>query len=101
MAVVSFARSSVTVQADGQNLIKGAVWLIGAERANESNTSVTLTAFNNEVYSHGVIDNAGDLNTDSEFAGTKVFSALYAEGHDAELTVTGNRQGDRRFNPIF
>lgn len=91
MAVVSFARSSVTVQADGQNLIKGAVWLIGAERANESTTSVTLTAFNNEIYSHGVIDNAGDLNTDSEFAGTKVFSALYAEGHDAELTVTGNR----------
>ena len=78
----------------GDNVLAGAVYASGIAVKEEGQkiNNVTLNSKSNNVYSHTVIDNAGDINTKdgeetNKFFGKRFVSALYAEdGANIELT---------------
>ena len=78
----------------GYNNLAGAVYASGIAVKEEGQkiNNVTLNSKSNNVYSHTVIDNAGDINTKegeetNKFFGKRFVSALYAEdGANIELT---------------
>ena len=84
------SQSSISLKAKSLNNISGAVWASGSSSTNQS-TQIALDATVNSIYSHAVIQGAGDLNTEPAFADKTVYSALYAEGNDAEIILTGER----------
>jgi len=85
---------SVTGVIKGDNVLAGAVYASGIAVKEEGQkiNNVTLNSKSNNVYSHTVIDNAGDINTKdgeetNKFFGKRFVSALYAEdGANIELT---------------
>lgn len=84
----------------GDNVLAGAVYASGIAVKEEGQkiNNVTLNSKSNNVYSHTVIDNAGDINTKdgeetNKFFGKRFVSALYAED-GANIELTGENKID-------
>ena len=90
-ALLSQSQSKIELFASSLNLIHGSVLAQGGN-SNTSNTSISLQSNFNEIRSFAVVAGAGDLNTDEEFKDSDVISALYAEGDDAHIKLTGRNQ---------
>lgn len=90
IAIYGTKASSVVLNAGFQNIILGSVSAIGSNSTDS--TLISLSAKQNVVASSATIDGAGDLNVDEKFDGKSIISALYAEGSDADIKLTGRNQ---------
>ena len=91
-AIKALSGSDVFLQTEnGINLLTGSIYAAGSDEtvSNEKKTQVKLDGKYNSVYSAAVISGAGDLDTDKEFAGKDIISALYAEDN-ASITADGD-----------
>lgn len=101
IAIKSGESSAVTLQAGEANYLYGAVYVNDGALTNiaeQDGASVTIggidgVVVDNVVHSNAVIDNAGnlqnDLDPDSNFKGSDVISALYAEGSASSISISG------------
>ena len=97
----TFTGTKVTLSAGETNQLLGGVYASGID------TTVQIVGLTDENGNYGssqynyigsstAIANAGDLNTDSDFAGKEVISSLYAED-GAQISVTGNQNVIRTY----
>ena len=97
----TFTGTKVILSAGETNQLLGGVYASGID------TTVQIVGLTDENGNYGssqynyigsstAIANAGDLNTDSDFAGKEVISSLYAED-GAQISVTGNQNVIRTY----
>lgn len=86
-AISADSGGTVELSSETENNIYGAIL------AKDADSAVSVQGLTNKVSSFGVIPNAGDLNnaTDNKFKDNRVISALYAEGKDAQISLTGEQ----------
>ena len=93
--VYAVSGSTVSLEAGNQNTLYGALYANGTT-TDEALTSVNLNGNSNVVQSAAVISNAGNLDSDADFAGKEVISSLYAED-GAQISVSGNQNVIRTY----
>ena len=96
-AILSSSQASIELSSTSVNNIRGAVEVLG-NSSTTAETSVSLAGDINRIRSFTVITGAGDLNQDANedpdknFKNKSIISALYAEGSDAHIRLTGRNQ---------
>ena len=91
-AVFNESGSQTTLTANsGKNILFGSIY--NRSSSDEGKASVSLNAKTNNVYSNSVIENAGNLQgqSDDTFKDNRVISALYAEGKGAQISLTSEQ----------
>ena len=91
LAIYSTNSSFISLLSKNNNTVEGGVAVLGSPDINDD-TEVLFQAEENRVSSYATIVNAGDLNTDAAFKDSVVISALYAEGDNAHIKLTGRNQ---------
>ena len=91
-ALLSVSQSGVLLAATQSNRIHGAAVARGGAKSGDKGTTLELRGDVNSVKSFAVIKNAGDLQTEEAFKDKTVIGALYAEGADASIRLTGRNE---------
>ena len=91
-ALITKSQSNISMEALNSNIIQGAVVANGSKKvADDASTSIGIKGKTNNVSSYAYISNAGDLKDDENFKNKRVISALYAEGADATISLSGEQ----------
>lgn len=91
-ALTSSSQSEISIESLNSNIIQGAVVADGSKKvADDASTSIEIKGKTNNVSSYAYISNAGDLKDDENFKNKRVISALYAEGADATISLSGEQ----------
>lgn len=91
-ALLSVSQSGVLLAAKTGNFVHGAAVARGGVKTGDKATTLELRGDVNSVQSVAVIKDAGDLQTEDAFKDKVVIGALYAEGADASIRLTGRNE---------
>lgn len=91
-ALLSVSQSGVLLAAKTGNFVHGAAVARGGVKTGDKATTLELRGDVNSVHSVAVIKDAGDLQTEDAFKDKVVIGALYAEGADASIRLTGRNE---------